>query len=136
LTGIGMGQFEPVLYALYIPILNPPGTFIPHAHNFLLQLGLDLGLLGASAFLWLLFELFRALWQAYRRLGDRDPALQAAAVGLAAGVAGFLTYGLTDAIAVGSRGSIIFWIMLGLGAALARLPVCAADRGGSRSRLD
>jgi hypothetical protein len=51
-------------------------------------------------------------------------------------VDGFLTYGLTDAIAVGSRGSIIFWIMLGLGAALARLPVCAADRGGSRSRLD
>jgi len=42
-----------------------------------------------------------------------------------AGMASFLVYGLTDAIVVGSRGAIVMWVFLGLGAALARLSIRA-----------
>ncbi|MBI4493842.1 MAG: O-antigen ligase family protein [Chloroflexi bacterium] len=117
-TGIGMGQFSLVLHALYVPFLIAPDTYVPHAHNFFLQLGLDLGIPGALAVLGLLLAFFRALWQVYRRTDDA--ALRAAAVGLGAGMASFLTYGLTDAIALGARGGLGLWIVLGLGAALVR----------------
>jgi len=123
LTGIGMGQFEPVLHAIYVPMLTPPGEFVPHAHDIFLQLGLDLGIPGGLAFVWLLVGFFRALWQAYRRLDDLE--LRAATVGLLAGMSSFLVYGLTDAIVVGSRGAIVTWLFLGLGVALARLRTCA-----------
>ena len=125
-TGIGMGQFEPVLHSLYMPMLTPLGSYVPHAHNFVLQLGLDLGLPGALAFLALLVGFFRALWRVYRGTDSRE--LHAAAVGLAAGLASFLVYGLTDAIVVGSRGAIVMWLFLGLGAALARIPRPTAPR--------
>jgi hypothetical protein len=129
LTGIGMGQFEPVLHSLYIPLLVEPGEYVPHAHNFFLQLGLDLGILGGLAFVVLLAGFFRAVWGAYRQTDDVE--LRAVAVGLAAGLVSFLVYGLTDAIVVGSRGAIVMWLFLGLGAALGRLEGCTVrrDRG-------
>jgi putative inorganic carbon (HCO3(-)) transporter len=117
-TGIGMGQFSMVLHGLYVPFLLR-STYVPHAHNFFLQLGLDLGIPGAIAMLCVLGCFFVAMLRIARSAEERE--LRGAAVGLAAGMVAFLTYGLTDAIAIGARGAIGVWIVLGLGAALYRV---------------
>jgi putative inorganic carbon (HCO3(-)) transporter len=119
-TGIGPGQFSLVLHALYVPFLVAPNEYVPHAHNVFLQLGLDLGIPGALAMLGALGGFLWAMWQVCRRSCDLQ--LAGAAVGLAAGVVSFLVYGLTDAIVIGARGGVLLWIMLGLGAALWRVP--------------
>lgn len=131
LTGIGMGQFPLLFQRFYMPLLLSADVYVPHAHNFLLQLVLDLGVIGAGAILWLLVAFYRACWCAYRATHlTGDVVLQALAVGLAAGMTSFLVYGLTDTIVIGARGGIGFWLVLGLAAALARGVVaghCSSD---------
>lgn len=117
-TGIGIGQFPLVQQTPYLPLQPPPESFVPHAHNFFLQLGLDLGVPGAVAVLFILGGFFRSTWAAWRRAPD--PELRAMAFGLSASVLAYLVYGLTDTIAIGARGGIGLWIILGLGAAVAR----------------
>ncbi|SRR5712692_4564170 len=116
-TGIGMGQFSMVLHGLYVPFLLR-SAYVPHAHNFFLQLGLDLGIPGAMAMLFVFGRFFAAMFRVARWAEQRE--VRAAAVGLAGGMLAFLTYGLTDAIAIGARGAIGVWVVLGLGAALFR----------------
>ena len=115
-TGVGPGQLSLVLHALYVPLLLSPDTYVPHAHNFFLQLGLDFGIPGAIAILGVLLGFFRGLWSSLRRTGDGR--LRAITVGLGAGMVSFLVYGLTDAIALGARGAFVLWVVLGLAAAL------------------
>jgi putative inorganic carbon (hco3(-)) transporter len=119
ITGIGMGQFPLVLRTQYTLSLTPPGAWVPHAHNVLLQLALDLGIPGAVSMLLVLGAFLRALWRVARR--SSDPLLSAIAVGLGASLTGFLVYGLTDTIYVGARAAIILWVVLGIGTALARV---------------
>jgi putative inorganic carbon (HCO3(-)) transporter len=126
-TGVGMGQFSLVLHALYTPFLIPPDYWVAHAHNVFLQLALDLGIPGAAAMAFVIGAFLREMWRAARR--SADPVPQAIAVGLGAGMLAFLVYGLTDAISIGARGSIVLWVVLGIGAALARV-------SGGRSRVE
>lgn len=118
-TGIGLGQFSVVLQTLYPPFFFGSEMYVPHAHNVFLQLGLDFGLPGAAAVLVLFAACFRGLARAVRAAST--PGLRAAGVGLLCGIAGFLVFGLTDAIALGARGALPLWILLGLSAALARV---------------
>ena len=113
-----MGQFSLVLHALYVPFSFPPEAYVPHAHNFLLQLGLDYGIPGALAVGALLVAFFRAMWVAGHQTTDRE--VGAVAQGLAAGMAAFLVFGLTDAITLGARGGLVLWIVLALGAAVSQ----------------
>ena len=66
-TGIGIGNFNLVIPQLYPYITIPPGVDIPHAHNLLLQIGLDLGLPGLIAYLGLLINVFVMLVALLRR---------------------------------------------------------------------
>lgn len=130
-TGVGLAQFQQVLRALYPPFLNPPNAYLPHAHDFLLQLALDFGIPGAVNIV-VMFGLFlRALYWSY--LSTDDATLRAACVGLAAGLLAFLTYGLTDAITLGAHGALGLWIFLGLGAAIWRVSAASAGQGGQDS---
>ena len=117
-TGIGLGQFSPVLHALYVPFLIAPDTFMPHAHNIYLEYALELGIPGAVAFGCLLVVFFRRCLQA---VGSDDPLLRWTGLGLALGMLGFLAYGLTDAIAPGARAGLVVWVVMGLGGAVGRL---------------
>jgi putative inorganic carbon (HCO3(-)) transporter len=117
-TGIGLGQFDRVLHALYVPLLNGPLEVVPHAHNLFLEYALELGIPGAVAMMFLVLAFFR---QCFRASQAADPLVRWAGTGLAAGMLGYMVYGTVDAIAPGARAGIVLWIVLGLGAAVGNL---------------
>jgi putative inorganic carbon (HCO3(-)) transporter len=123
-TGVGPGQFSLVLHRWYEPLVLPPATYVPHAHNVLLQLALDLGVLGMAATLALggtvVASAVRAAHSPLRRL---------IAIGVSAGFVGFFAYGMTDAIAIGARGALPIWALLGLGMAIDHLTRMARADG-------
>lgn len=110
-TGVGLGAFRQVVNLLYPLFTVGPDVDIAHAHNIFLQVALDVGLPGLIAYLALLWVAGVLGWQAARR---GSPLIRALALGLLAGLAGLHVYGLTDALALGSKPGIAFWMSLGL----------------------
>jgi O-antigen ligase len=129
LTGAGLGQYPVRLQRDYPPLQVPNVPYVAHAHNFLLQLAVDFGLPGALAVLGVLGAFFRGLWRAGRDADDRGR--RALAAGLTAGMVAYLVFGITDAIALPARGGIVFWVVLGLGAAVIAAPAGARPRRDS-----
>lgn len=121
LTGVSVNGFRRVVHVLY-PLFGIADEIdIAHAHNHLLQAGLDLGLPGLISYiaLWiisaiLLIATFRHL---IRRRATRHPYYS-----LVAGLGGSLLagwiFGLFDAIALGARPSFMWWILIGLTASV------------------
>ncbi len=114
-TGTGLGTFRRVVHLLYPLFTISPDMDIAHAHNMFLQVALDLGLPGLIAYLALLWVAGTMAWQVMRQ---GSPLLRALAGGLLAALIGLHLYGLTDALALGSKPSVAFWMILGLLAAL------------------
>lgn len=115
-SGMGLGSFRQAVWRFY-PLSIPSSYDIAHAHNIFLQVALDLGLPGLIAYLGLLLVAAHTGWRTARR----DPALRPWSIGLLAGLAALHVYGLTDALAPGSKPAILFWLALGLLAAMGRL---------------
>ena len=118
-TGMGMGTFRRLVHFLYPLFLVGPETDIGHAHNHLLQTGLDLGLPGLVAYLAVWLGAAAVLWRSWRNAGVTR--LRTLAVGLAGSLLAYFIFGLTDAIALGERPGFLFWFLLGLVAALHRV---------------
>ncbi|MBC8509807.1 MAG: O-antigen ligase family protein [Anaerolineales bacterium] len=131
-TGMGMNTFREVVHVIY-PLFSVTedkdiGYGYAHAHNEFLQAGLDLGIPGMIAFialnigaLWMLMRLRRVIsWRSHQHTDMiNSPQLFIAIVlGLAGGMAAHLVYGLTDAVALGAKPGILFWILLSLIAGL------------------
>jgi putative inorganic carbon (HCO3(-)) transporter len=124
LTGCGLGTFREVARGFYPldPYRVPWDIDIAHAHNIFLQTALDLGIPGLVAYLALLGIALAACWQVAVK-GDRWE--RAIALGLAGSLIALHAYGMTDALALGSKPAVAFWFALGLIAALIR-----SGRGG------
>ncbi len=114
-TGTGLGSFRQVARRLY-PMDIPASYDISHAHNLFLQTALDIGLPGLIAYLAILGIAARIAWQTAKQVEELRPF----ALGLLASLVAFHTYGLTDALALGSKPGLLFWFILGLLAALAQ----------------
>ncbi len=110
-TGMGLGTFRKVS-RLFYPLSIPPDYDFAHAHNELLQAGLDLGVPGLITFVAIYLGAFGMLW----RLWNSASALETRyiALGLAGGLSAHAIYGLTDAIALGAKPGFLFWILIGL----------------------
>lgn len=108
-TGTGLGAFRQVVLRLY-PIAIAPNYDIAHAHNIFLQTALDVGLPGLVVYLGFLLLAGGMTWQTMRQ----NAALRPAAIGLFSGVAALHLYGLTDALALGAKPGLLFWLTLGL----------------------
>ncbi len=111
-TGIGIGTFDKVANAMYPFFLLGPDAKVTHAHNTLLEVGVDLGIPGLLAYVALLTCFAVAAWSAYHTLSDR--ALQALIVGLACGMLAHQVFGLTDAFLLGTKPGVVMWAFLGL----------------------
>ena len=124
LTGIGMGTFNKVANALYPFFLAGPDAEVPHAHNLLLQVAVDLGYPGLIAFVSILLVAFWCGLRSvrhYERRGDR--ALAGVAWAGMAGLIGMLVHGLVDATAWAiGRGAFIPWAIIGVLVALNERP--------------
>ena len=127
-TGMGMNMFRfigPVLYPFYYVGAGQ----VPHAHNEFLQAGLDLGVPGLIAFaalyvgaFWMLREINRGVQFSWNLKRNRhvDIGAEYLTIGIGAGLLAHLIYGLTDAVALGAKPGILFWMLLGLIAGLYR----------------
>ena len=112
LTGMSMNGFRRVVHVLYPLFLISPDTDIAHAHNHLLQAGLDLGLLGLAAYLALWFISAGLLWQSWRRA--TSSAHRTLILGLTGSLVAGWMFGMLDAISLGSRPGFIWWLLLAL----------------------
>ena len=94
-TGVGLGAFNQVIPLLYPYFLIPPSIDIPHAHNLVLPVGVDLGVPGLVTWLAILLTVFVQLGVTLRqRCGGLTTALAAGVLG---GLVAMLAHGLLDA---------------------------------------
>ncbi|MEW5989551.1 MAG: O-antigen ligase family protein, partial [Chloroflexota bacterium] len=107
-TGMGLGLFRhfgPLLY----PFPTRPAD-VGHAHNFFLHTGAEMGVLGLVALSGLWLATMMVLVRGLKEEGQWRPLLLAAGWSFIA----FTIYGLTDAVALGSKPSVFLWFFLGL----------------------
>ncbi len=108
-TGTGLGTFRHVVRRLY-PLNVHPDFDIAHAHNIFLQTALDVGIPGLITYLSILIITAIIGWHTARR----SPVYRPFVCGMMASFAALHIYGLTDALALGSKTGLSFWIALGL----------------------
>jgi O-antigen ligase len=125
-TGLGMNTFRYLMPIMY-PMFTVKSTEdLAHAHNEVLQAALDLGLPGAVSFISLHLI---AVGLAVNTLKRTVTGLQHwVTIGALAGLAAHAAYGLTDAVALGAKPGLFFWILLGLLAAANQLIDVDTDR--------
>jgi putative inorganic carbon (HCO3(-)) transporter len=119
-TGVGMNGFRRVLPVMYPVLLQDPASDVVHAHNHLLQAGVDLGLPGLIAYLALWLGVAAMLVRTAR--GTPDARVRLVACGLGVSLLAFFTFGTADAIALGAKGGVVFWVAIALATALNRFP--------------
>lgn len=123
LLGVGPGT---AAFNKVYPAYGYAAANAQHTHNLLLQLVSDGGIWALVLFLLLILAFLRQLCTAFSRCGDwRTRLFPAAAV---TGVLGFLAQGMTEYSFYNYRVALVFWSVLGLGSAWARL----AGEEGSR----
>lgn len=105
LTGLGLNVFRRVVVENY----DWPDVDLPHAHNQLLQVLLDLGPLGLIGYCAILAGAGKSL--AARSM---TAPLDWLAQGSGAGILAQYLFGLFDAIALGAKPSIFLWIAFAL----------------------
>lgn len=124
-TGISTGTFDTIVQALYPLHFLAPSERLFHAHNFYLQTAVEFGLPGLIAYVGLVVAVLTVGWNLLH-----EPAIalgyRALAVGLMAGLAANLAFGLTDAIVVANKSSVFVWAAFGLLCCLRRVTSSAS----------
>ena len=108
-TGTGLGSFRQVVQRVY-PIGVSPHYDVAHAHNIFVQVALDVGVPGLLIYVALLLVAGGVGWH----VAKKDEALRPFVLGLLSGLAALHIYGLTDALALGSKPGLGFWALLGI----------------------
>ncbi|MCX6021536.1 MAG: O-antigen ligase family protein, partial [Chloroflexi bacterium] len=114
-SGIGLNTFRLIMDRFYPGFVLGPEN---HAHNFLLQAGVEHGLPGLIAWVWLLVSAILLLSLLVRRAPDPD--VRRLALAVLAGLVSFAIFGVIDTLP-NARPMLALWLTLGLAALLARL---------------
>jgi putative inorganic carbon (hco3(-)) transporter len=115
LTGVGLNAFRSVLPLVAPSTYLSPAIDVAHAHNIFLQTALDLGLPGLCAYLALLAAAFALC---VHIVNGPSRVRCDVALALAANLAAVNLFGLTDALPLGGKVGLLFWLNLGLLSAL------------------
>jgi len=115
MSGIGQGAEA---FNRIFPYYAPAAAVAEHSHNLILQVILELGIVGLVVFIAVLACYFRVMVNFLRRATELRLRLMAAA--LVAAVIGFLFQGLTDHVFYNFRVLLVFYIFMGLGIAFAK----------------
>lgn len=127
LTGMGMNAFRKVMPVLYPTFMTAPDFDVAHAHNHLLQAALDLGIPGLIAYLAIWLTVAALLIRVYRRGGQ--PIYRVMASGLGAGLIAHFVFSMTDAIPLGSKVGVLFWLTLALAVSLHQVALAGTQSG-------
>jgi putative inorganic carbon (HCO3(-)) transporter len=110
-----MGTYQQVAHALYpFEVIRPSAAF--HAHNILLQVGVDLGIPGLIAWLTLFFIVLKQGWTMLQD-GRRTHKRWLSNIGIAiiCSQTALITHGMVDAVTWGMiRPAPIVWVVWGL----------------------
>ena len=124
ITGMGINVFRKAMPILYPTFLTSPDLDVAHAHNHLLQAALDLGIPGLIAYLSIWTIVGMLLVAVYRRSTER--AYRAMAGGLGSGLIAHFGFSMTDAIPLGAKVGVLFWLTLALSVALHRVAIVSS----------
>ena len=116
-SGIGPGM---AAFNLIYPAYGLNTIAAPHAHNLYLQLTCDSGIIGLVLFLLLILSFYRMNFTAFSHSRDKETRIYLIAA--VASISGFLLQGMTDYVFYNNRVTLVFWVVVGLGAILARRP--------------
>lgn len=114
LLGVGLGNFQAAYGRLMVPdlpLLTYPLELPEHAHNLFLNLAVEVGLVGVSAFAWLLAVAFLRVQQ-IRRFADWRVGVWS--MGLAAGLVAISVQALVDVVVYQGFVAILFFTYLGV----------------------
>ena len=115
-TGIGIGTDS---FKLVYPAYALSGIeTAPHSHNLYLQITVELGIFGLIVFLALLFVWSQSCLTLHTKEKREEKLLCA---GIFCGILAVLAQGMTDYIWYNYRVFLMFWLMLGLSAAVRRV---------------
>lgn len=128
-TGMGMNSFRNVVHVRYPLTTIRAHTDIASAHNHILQAALDLGIAGMVVYVAMWAAVARMLWMVGRWSGD--PLKRLVAMGLGGGLLAQWVYQTTDAIPLGAKVGIFWWVALGLVVSMFRL----VEREGGFERI-
>ncbi|MFP4394982.1 MAG: O-antigen ligase family protein [Anaerolineales bacterium] len=114
-TGIGAGTYYDVVSLLYPLFLISPDSVIPHAHNLLLEVAVDVGIPGLVAFVAILIiACFSGLRNIYGTTREHRIAAILSEAALAS-LAGMLAHGMVDATSwIIGWGALLPWAMIGI----------------------
>jgi len=114
LLGVGLGNFQAAYGKLMVPdlpLLTYPLELPEHAHNLFLNLAVEVGLVGVSAFAWLLAVAFLRVRQ-IKRFADWRVGVWS--MGLAAGLVAISVQALVDVVVYQGFVAILFFTYLGV----------------------
>lgn len=130
-SGIGIGTFGNTVTNGY-PYSLFANHSIPHVHNMLLQIGLDLGIVGLAAYIGLIVGILMLCSQVIGTQRGRKPELNVAlAIGGIGSVSVLMIHGLFDSVLWGTKLSPLPWLLFSL---VVLLPHDIERRRRSRSR--
>ncbi len=118
-TGMGMNAFRKVVHILYPLFTISPDTDIASAHNHILQAALDLGIPGMVVYLAIWTAVLVVLVKVWRR--SKESFHRAMALGLFAGLIAYFVFQITDAIPLGAKVGIFWWVAIGIAVSLFRI---------------
>jgi putative inorganic carbon (HCO3(-)) transporter len=119
LAGMGMNMFRTRMPVLYPVFVYPHDADVVHAHNNLLQAAVDLGIPGLVAYVAIWIGAMTVLVRVYRR--GAEAIHRTIALGLLTGLAAHFAFGMVDAIPLGAKVGVLFWVTLALAVGLARV---------------
>ncbi|MBE6611704.1 MAG: hypothetical protein E7632_04335 [Ruminococcaceae bacterium] len=121
-TGIGIGTDS---FREVYPLYSLSGIeSAPHSHNLYLQILTEIGVVGLVVFLAVLFIYAQSCFSLHMTEKRREKLVSAA---IFCGMLSVLAQGMTDYIWYNYRVFLMFWLMLGLGAASRRILTATAE---------
>lgn len=123
-TGIGKGNYRQLAPA-YRAEYALEFTSRAHAHNNILQVAVEGGIVALLCFLWLWVVIFRELYRAYRRIPESRPRCKWLALGCLGAAAAFFGQGVFEWNFGDSESAMMLWALV---AFALKLDALAADR--------
>jgi len=110
ILGAGLRAFPPVARLNYEFDVIGPDYALRHAHNLWLQAGADLGVVGLAGFSWLTVVLLLLGWAVQRRRRSEE---RVQLTGIWLGLVVWMGHGMSNAVSLGGRPALVFWLMIG-----------------------